>query len=77
MNTTSKFNDALELIESFSLEEQEQLIEIEQKRIIEKKRELLLREIELSKKEISEGKYIEGNAAEILKAIENEVKNLK
>ncbi len=74
---SSKFNDVLELIESFSLEEQEQLIEIEKKRITEKKRILLLKEIDLSKKEIAEGKFIEGSAAEIIKAIDDEVKNLK
>ena len=36
----SKFNEALELIDSLSLEEQEELIEIERKRIIEKKKKL-------------------------------------
>ncbi|MBZ0202263.1 MAG: hypothetical protein IT281_02395 [Ignavibacteria bacterium] len=74
---TSKFNDALELIESLSLEEQEQLIEIEQKRLIERKREILLDDIRQSKKEISEGNSIKGNPADILKAIEDETKNLK
>lgn len=74
---TSKFNDALELIESLSLEEQEQVLEIEKKRLIEKKRKLLIEDIKEAKKDIAEGNFITGNAEDIIKAIEDEVKSLK
>ncbi len=74
---TPKFNDVLELIDSLSLDEQELLLEIEKKRLIEKKRKLLLEDIKEAKKDFAEGNYITGNVEDIMKAIEDEVKSLK
>ncbi len=73
----SKFNEALELVDSLPLEEQEQLIEIERKRIIERKREILSQNIKEAQTDIEKGNYITGNAKEIMKAIDDEVKSDK
>jgi hypothetical protein len=73
---SSKFNDALELIESLTLEEQEELLEIERKRISERKRKLLLEEISDAEKDIANGNYLTGTPEELVKAIEEESKNL-
>jgi len=73
---SSKFNDALELIESLTLEEQEELLEIERKRLSEKKRKLLLEEISDAEKDITNGNYLTGTPEELVKAIEEESKGL-
>ena len=73
----SKFNEVLELIDSLPLEEQEQLIEIEQKRIIEKKRIRLLKNIKEAQADIKNGNYITGDDKEVMKAIDDEVKSDK
>jgi len=74
---TSKFNDILEMIESLSLEEQEQILEIEKKRLIEKKRKLLIEDIKEAKKDIAEGRYSDGTVEDLMKAIEDEINSLK
>ncbi len=74
---TSKFNDALEMIDSLSIEEQEMLLEIESKRLTERKRKILQERIAEGKKDISEGRFIEGNAADIMNSIDDEIKNLQ
>lgn len=63
----SKFNEALEQIDSLSLDEQEELIEIERKRIIEKKRILLAENVSEAKKDIEDGNVITGECKEIMK----------
>lgn len=73
----SKFNEALELIDSLSLDEQEQLIEIEKKRIIEKKRKILSEDIKEAKKDIETGNYITGDYKDVMKAIDDEAKSDK
>ncbi|MEO8209250.1 MAG: hypothetical protein ABI840_01715 [bacterium] len=73
----SKFNEALELVDSLSLEEQEQLIEIEKKRIIEKKRKVLSQNIKEAQTDIEKGNYITGNVKDVMKAIDDEVKSDK
>ncbi len=77
MNMNSKFNEALELIDSLSLDEQEELIEIERKRITEKKRKKLLTDIKEAKQDIENGDYITGDYKDIMKAIDDETKSDK
>lgn len=74
---SSKFNDVLEMIESLTLEEQEQVLEIEGKRLNEKKRELLLKRVEEGRKDIAEGRFVKGDVEDIMKAIDDEIDNLK
>jgi hypothetical protein len=74
---TSKFNDALEMIDSLSIEEQEMLLEIESKRLTERKRKLLQERIAEGKKDISEGRFIDGNAADIMNSIDDEIKTIQ
>ncbi|MBE2216787.1 MAG: hypothetical protein IAE90_01195 [Ignavibacteria bacterium] len=74
---TSKFNDALEMIDSLSIEEQEMLLEIESKRLTERKRKILQERIAEGKKDISEGRFIEGNAADIMNSIDDEIKTIQ
>ena len=64
----------MELIDSLSLDEQEELIEIEKKRIIEKKRELLSKDIIEAKADIEKGNFITGDYNDIMKAIDDEIK---
>ncbi|MCI0449463.1 MAG: hypothetical protein L0Y79_06720 [Chlorobi bacterium] len=73
---SSKFNDALELIDSLSIEEQEELLEIERKRLIEKKRKKLIKDI-AEAEDIRKGNYITGTPEELVKAIEEESKRLE
>jgi hypothetical protein len=74
---TSKFNEALELIDSLSLEEQEELIEIEKKRITEKKRKILSKDIREAKKDIEKGNFITGDHKKVMEAIDDEIKSDK
>ncbi|MBK9331904.1 MAG: hypothetical protein IPM96_05735 [Ignavibacteria bacterium] len=70
MNT--KINDILEDFDSLSLNEQEELIEIEKKRLIENKRKLLVDEVKEAENEYTEGKYITGDTDELMRAIDDE-----
>ncbi len=74
---SSKFNDVLELIDSFSIEEREQIIEIEKNRLQADKREKLIARVKEGKKDIKEGRFIEGEVQDIMKAIDDEVKDIK
>ncbi|HMQ80263.1 MAG TPA: hypothetical protein PKE39_15925 [Ignavibacteria bacterium] len=74
---SSKFNDVLELIDSFSIEEREQIIEIEKNRLQADKREKLIERVKEGKKDIKEGRFIEGEVQDIMKAIDDEVKDIK
>lgn len=74
---TARFNEALELIDSLSLDEQEELIEIEKKRITEKKRKILSNDIREAKEDIEKGNFITGDYIEVMKAIDDEIKSDK
>lgn len=74
---SSKFNDVLEMIDSFSIEEREQIIEIEKNRLQADKREKLIERVKEGKKDIKEGRFIEGEVQDIMKAIDDEVKDIK
>ncbi len=73
---SSKFNDAMEIIESLSIEEQEELLEIERKRLIDKKRKMLIEDIAEAEKDLENGNYITGTPEELVKAIEEEANKL-
>jgi hypothetical protein len=70
----STVNEILEKFDSFSIEDQESILEIEKKRLIQKKREILIDEVNQAQKEIHEGKYISGDIDSLMKAIEDESK---
>jgi len=74
---TSKFNDTLEMLESLSIEEQEEILEIEKKRLIDKKRKILLKDIQEAERDIDNGDYISGTPEELVKAIEKEAAKIK
>jgi len=59
------------------MEEQEQLIEIETKRIIEKKRKILAQNIKEAQADIEIENYVTRGVEEIMKAVDEEVKSDK
>jgi len=74
---SSKFNDTLEMIESLSIEEREEILEIEKKRVTEERRKLLLKDIEEARRDIENGDFDSGTPEELIKAIEKEVDLIK
>lgn len=74
---SSKFNDVLELIDSFSIEEREEILEIEKNRLHADKRAKLVERVKEGEKDIKEGRFVEGDVQDIMKAIDDEVKNIK
>ncbi len=66
MNT---FSDIIEEADKLTLEEQETLIGILQKRIAEEKRKRLEEEILISKEEHGNGDYSQGNSSGLFKAL--------
>lgn len=73
---SSKINDAMDIIESLSIEEQEELLEIERKRLHDKKRKILIEVIAEAEKDIEKGNYVTGTPEELVKAIEEEANML-
>lgn len=61
---SSKVNDVLEDFDSLTLEEQETVLHIETKRLVEKKRELLIEEVKEAEKEYTSGKLKPKNVDE-------------
>ncbi len=74
---SSKFNDVLELIDSFSIEEREEILAIEKNRLNADKRAKLVERVKEGEKDIKEGRFVEGDVQDIIKAIDDEVKNIK
>ncbi|HMT11778.1 MAG TPA: hypothetical protein PKA39_09185 [Ignavibacteria bacterium] len=66
---SSKFDNVLELIESLSVEEQERIIEIVNSRLLESKRRKLVARVIEGKRDIKAGRFTEGKAHDIMKAI--------
>ncbi len=56
MESILSFSDIVEAAEQLSLEEQESLLDLLQRRLIERRRGVLAREIEEARREFSEGK---------------------
>lgn len=66
METVLSFGDVLEAAEQLSLEEQESLLELLQRRLIERRRAVLAKEIEAARQEFREGKTRAMTPAEII-----------
>lgn len=62
----STFAEIIKAAEQFSLEEQESLLELLQRRLIERRRAVLAKEIEAARREFREGKTRALTPAEII-----------
>jgi hypothetical protein len=60
---SSTFQQAIEIIETLSLDDQEALLELLQKRLIERRRKVLIREITEVRQEYIQGQAKFGNVA--------------
>ena len=67
---TSRLQEAIDTVESLSLEEQNLIVEILLKRLQRKRRENLLQEIEEVRQEASEGKIQFGSVEDFLKELD-------
>ncbi len=74
---TNKINDILEKIDSLSIEEQETVIDIGKKRLIERKRKSLVKNVKEAEKEYESGKLKAESVHDVLKAIEYEASKNK
>ncbi|MFZ1321067.1 MAG: hypothetical protein WAT71_05880 [Ignavibacteria bacterium] len=66
----NKLNNILEEFDSFSLEEQETILEIEKKRVIERKREQLVRDVKEAEQEFQSGILKKESVEDIMKGID-------
>jgi hypothetical protein len=60
----------LEEFDTFSLEEQETILEIEKKRVIERKREQLVKDVKEAEQEFQSGILKKESVEDIMKAID-------
>ncbi|KPQ31807.1 MAG: Glycosyl hydrolases family 38 N-terminal domain [Phormidium sp. OSCR] len=67
---TSRLQEAIDTVESLSIEEQNLIVEILLKRLQRKRRENLLQEIEEVRQEASEGKIQFGSVEDFLKELD-------
>jgi hypothetical protein len=67
---TSRLQEAIDTVESLSIEEQNLIVEILLKRLQRKRRENLRQEIESVRQEASEGKIQFGSVEDFLKELE-------
>ena len=67
---SNKVNDILEEFDSLSIEEQETVVEIEKKRLTEKKRRLLIDAVKEAEEEYKSGNLKPESIDEIMKAID-------
>jgi hypothetical protein len=67
---SGKLNNILEEFDSLSLEEQETILEIEKKRMIERKRKQLMKDVEEAEQEFKSGNLKPESVEEIMKAID-------
>ncbi len=68
-HTTSPFQNALEVIESLPEEQQESLIDIVRRRIIERRREILAKNIHEARQEYLRGNVKRGTVDDLLKEL--------
>ncbi len=66
---TPSFNDALQVIEQLSIEEQEDLIDIVRRRVAEVNRQRLIDRVREAEQEYKDGKYSPATAEEIMREI--------
>lgn len=69
MSKEFTFNDVLESVDKLSLDEQETLTEVLRKRLIERRREELAKEIQNAQREFKEGSSKPATPSEIMKEI--------
>ncbi len=69
MEQTVPFRDVLEAIDTLSLEEQETLMDIVQRRVAERSRKLLAAEIREARQEFAEGRCQPTTAEELMKEV--------
>ncbi len=69
MRNTMTFGDVLETVDSLPLEEQEELIEILRRRVIERRREELAKEIQEARKEFRAGRTRPATPDELMSEI--------
>ncbi|MGB3759683.1 MAG: hypothetical protein WBA07_25485 [Rivularia sp. (in: cyanobacteria)] len=62
----SKFDRVLESIETLSLDEQEVLVQVVRRRIVEKRRDEIAENIALARVEYAKGEVFRGNVSEIM-----------
>jgi len=67
----NKLNDTLESFDSLTIEEQEIVIDIERKRLTDKKREMLVKEVREAEAEYKAGELKPESLEEIMKAIDD------
>jgi len=63
------FDEALEMVDSMTIEEREQLLEILQKRLIDEKREQLVKNVREAKQEYRKGKIKTGTVNDLMQEI--------
>ena len=68
----NKINNVLEEFDSLTIEEQEVVVDIEKKRLIERKRELLVKNVKEAEDEFESGKMKSQNFDDIMKTIDDE-----
>lgn len=68
--TTSHFQEIIDTIEELSIEEQELLLEIINKRLIEQKRSRLLAEIAEAREAYRKGEVRRGTVADLMKVLD-------
>lgn len=66
MADNSRFNQVLESIEKLSIDEQEALIQVVQRRIVEQRRDEIAENINRSRVEYTENQVFRGTVAEIM-----------
>jgi hypothetical protein len=68
----NKINTVLEEFDTLSVEEQEAVVEIEKKRLIERKRKLLVKNVKEAEDEFNSGQLKSETVDDIMKAIDDE-----
>ncbi len=69
MQTTISFGEVVEAADRLSLDEQESLLDILRKRVVEKRRAELAQDIQNARKEFQEGHYQPATPSEIIEEI--------
>lgn len=70
------FQDALDVIESLPISQQESLIDIVQRRLIEQRRDLIAKNIRKAKEEYRRGDVKKGSIDDLMRDLQNENDNL-
>ena len=69
MKTYSTFQEALDTVESLTIDEQTMLIEIIQNRLREQQRQELLKNVAQSEKEYIQGNFLRGSVDELMNEV--------